>query len=568
MKNDLTKEHKINLENIVNLKKKNSEIPKTKIKPVKPYYTLTDHSDRTLLFESRFESGNLLAAFKMNENSYQLLMQNDSNTKGYSQWFFFRVSNTKSGMNVKLNMINLMKQYSLYNKGLKILIYSEKKAEKEKIGWHRGGLNISYNRNSLYKFVKDGKRFLSSLIFNYEFEYDNDTVYFAATLPYLYTETMRELNDIQKEEKKYDFFIRKALCTTLSGNNLDYFTITSMEPDSLYNYDSRKGIVLMARVHPGETVSSWMMKGFIDFIIGESEEAYYLRRNFVFKIIPMMNPDGVICGNYRTSLAGCDLNRRWSNPNEILHPEIFHAKQMILKFTTQRKLTVIADFHGHSAAHNVFIYGNNLPNEPLTCKLFPYILSKMSRSFKFSQCAFKMPKSKLGTARINLFNELNIPNVFTIEASFAGCNKGYYQNLHFNSLILKEMGRDFGKTILTYHYTCEDYLIHLKNDLILQTSPNKKEEEVKNMSTSTKNFVIFDKNKLINEINEEIEKNEKIKKENLTENNQNLDESNGGSIVDSESEPSIDNLEQEQLMKLLPTQLKKKSNKYIIILIF
>lgn len=34
----------------------------------------------------------------------------------------------------------------------------------------------------------------------------------------------------------------------------------------------------------------------------------------------MLNPDGVIHGNTRTSLTGNDLNRRWSNPNEYLHP--------------------------------------------------------------------------------------------------------------------------------------------------------------------------------------------------------------------------------------------------------
>lgn len=29
----------------------------------------------------------------------------------------------------------------------------------------------------------------------------------------------------------------------------------------------------------------------------------------IFFIIPMMNPDGVVVGNYRTSLIGRDLNR-------------------------------------------------------------------------------------------------------------------------------------------------------------------------------------------------------------------------------------------------------------------
>ena len=55
----------------------------------------------------------------------------------------------------------------------------------------------------------------------------------------------------------------------------------------------------MARVHPGETVGSWMMKGVIDYLTSECDEVRFLRNNYLFKIIPMLNPDGVICGNYR-----------------------------------------------------------------------------------------------------------------------------------------------------------------------------------------------------------------------------------------------------------------------------
>ena len=36
---------------------------------------------------------------------------------------------------------------------------------------------------------------------------------------------------------------------------------------------SKKGIVVTARVHPGETNSSWMMKGLLDFITGPSNAA-------------------------------------------------------------------------------------------------------------------------------------------------------------------------------------------------------------------------------------------------------------------------------------------------------
>ena len=66
----------------------------------------------------------------------------------------------------------------------------------------------------------------------------------------------------------------------------------------------------MARQHPGETPGSFIMEGMLDFLTdNKNEEAKYLRSTCIFKIIPMMNPDGVIHGNYRCSLCGNDLNR-------------------------------------------------------------------------------------------------------------------------------------------------------------------------------------------------------------------------------------------------------------------
>lgn len=43
-----------------------------------------------------------------------------------------------------------------------------------------------------------------------------------------------------------------------------------------------------------------------------------LRRKFVFKLVPMLNPDGVIVGNYRTNLAARDLNRTYKDPKKVI----------------------------------------------------------------------------------------------------------------------------------------------------------------------------------------------------------------------------------------------------------
>ena len=65
--------------------------------------------------------------------------------------FYFKVGNTLKGKKVKFNILNLSKPTSLYNKGMKVLIYSRKKYEHEQMGWHRGCTNISYSKNNYRK---------------------------------------------------------------------------------------------------------------------------------------------------------------------------------------------------------------------------------------------------------------------------------------------------------------------------------------------------------------------------------------------------------------------------------
>lgn len=63
-------------------------------------------------------------------------------------------------------------------------------------------------------------------------------------------------------------------------------------------WKEKKHVILTGRVHPGETNSSYMIEGFIDYITGDDPVAVELRKRIVFHIIPCINPDGVIAGNY------------------------------------------------------------------------------------------------------------------------------------------------------------------------------------------------------------------------------------------------------------------------------
>ena len=97
-----------------------------------------------------------------------------------------------------------------------------------------------------------------------------------------------------------------------------------------------------------------MMKGIIDYLTGPFLQAKILRDNFVFKIVPMLNPDGVINGSSRCNLAGVDLNRVWLDPSKKLHPTVYHTKNLIKKFQEDRDIFLCCDLHGHSRKKNIF----------------------------------------------------------------------------------------------------------------------------------------------------------------------------------------------------------------------
>jgi hypothetical protein len=149
----------------------------------------------------------------------------------------------------------------------------------------------------------------------------------------------------QITRRENDFLLETTFCKTLSGVNVPLLTITSrVRSDKDYNKikleefedkesrislplnKKKKYIIITGRVHPGETPASFMMQGFLNYLCSDAYQAKQLRKRVIFKVIPMLNPDGVIVGNYRTSMAGCDLNRRYDEPDYRLHPTVWSTK--------------------------------------------------------------------------------------------------------------------------------------------------------------------------------------------------------------------------------------------------
>ena len=115
----------------------------------------------------------------------------------------------------------------------------------------------------------------------------------------------------------------------------------------------------------------------------------------------MLNPDGAINGNYRTSLSGDDLNRQWKVPSKVTHPEIYFTKKIVLE--TEYKKLLYIDLHGHSKKKSTFMYGCVSGRTPYIPKELPYVLSRKMSHFSYFSCNFATPRSKEGTSRIALW---------------------------------------------------------------------------------------------------------------------------------------------------------------------
>nr|XP_054381723.1 cytosolic carboxypeptidase 2 isoform X4 [Pongo abelii] len=409
--------------------------------------TLQGPEDNTLLFESRFESGNLQKAVRVDTYEYELTLRTDLYTDKHTQWFYFRVQNTRKDATYRFTIVNLLKPKSLYTIGMKPLLYSQLDANTRNIGWRREGNEIKYYKNNM----DDGQQPFYCLTWTIQFPYDQDTCFFAHFYPYTYTDLQCYLLSVANNPIQSQFCKLQTLCSSLAGNTVYLLTITnpSQTPQEAA---AKKAVVLSARVHPGESNGSWVMKGFLDFILSNSPDAQLLRDIFVFKVLPMLNPDGVIVGNYRCSLAGRDLNRHYKTILKESFPCIWYTRNMIKRLLEEREVLLYCDFHGHSRKNNIFLYGCNNNNRKywLHERVFPLMLSKNAPDkFSFHSCNFKVQKCKEGTGRVVMW-QMGILNSYTMESTFGGSTLGSKRDTHFTIEDLKSLGYHVCDTLLDF----------------------------------------------------------------------------------------------------------------------
>ena len=313
---------------------------------------------------SDFDSGNINCLDISEPSNLQLEIKSDGKAD-FFQWFYFSVE----GAGAKALQMRIKNAYAASYIG----------------GWKDYRAVASCDQEKWFRVETsfDGRE----LVIRHNPQ--QDKVYYAYFAPYP-TERYRTYID---NIKAAPVLAHDVLGRTLDGQDIDYFR-AGRGPRQFW---------VIARQHPGESMGSWWMEGFIERLSDEKDRlAESLLEKATLHIVPCMNLDGVRRGHLRTNAAGKDLNRAWRNTTIEESPEVFLVREKM-------RLTGVdffLDVHGDEAIANNFLdSASGIPSwDERHEKLFNRYSARLLDISKDFQTREGYPAAAPGKANLDIAN--------------------------------------------------------------------------------------------------------------------------------------------------------------------
>jgi hypothetical protein len=397
-------------------------------------------------FDARFEGGNIELVRQVGDRDYEMQILSDFADGLGSRWFYFRVMDIPPG-EYRFTLIGLYAKLKAFVDGFQIVAQSDA----DGTGWFKLGDLVRASS------VRPGVLRLS-VTFRVPERPQLDSMCFALSYPYTFT----DLNAFMEGRR----IPRSKLGATVGGLSLpavlwdaDQQAFLPVAPllreqvpaesgeeveltiDDFGSYTlraigrwGRRGlpagrhfglkpvIVIAARVHPSEVMSSYAMEGVITRLFGGDAEARDLLKEFTFLLFPMMNPDGVVCGFGRASIGGPNQNRVWSAPGARASPEVLKALHVITVLAETHEILASIDLHGDGGALDAFTIGfGNEHIRPFTnvTRAFDRAMGRICPHFNEDKCKLGAPPARDGTMCVNIRRRFNTLFSYTLELSVA-----------------------------------------------------------------------------------------------------------------------------------------------------
>ena len=132
------------------------------------------------------------------------------------------------------------------------------------------------------------------------------------------------------------------------------------------NHPKKPTICIIGRQHPPEVTGWFAQKAFIDFLLSNYDLNTIFLQEFNLIVYPLLNPDGVNEGHWRTGFGGVDLNRDWAYYKQQDTREVAES---IVEYANTYESQIILGVDFHSTYYDVF-YENHDPSFDLVIPNF------------------------------------------------------------------------------------------------------------------------------------------------------------------------------------------------------
>lgn len=244
-------------------------------------------------------------------------------------WFYFSIANLEAGVTLRLRVVNLNVQAKLFAGGYTPVW----RCPPHRPYWEGTKKACSFGKGPFGFWIE----WMFTLPSDLPALGGATPIFFAFAVPYSTVDVEKKLRSVSDafqssaELKESVYYHRSTLVKSCDGRAVPLLTLSSMTgqrkqeldgqalvadqagtddghkllyPDS----ETRNGraggpsckfarsksiIFISARVHPAETMAQWMFDGILDFLLRlDDPRAQALRDRFVFKLVPLVNPDG------------------------------------------------------------------------------------------------------------------------------------------------------------------------------------------------------------------------------------------------------------------------------------
>jgi hypothetical protein len=362
-----------------------------------PAQTAGAEEPPAVTFSKNFEGGALGKIDALGPNRFRCHVEGQQDEHGCNRqanWYYFRMDGVK-GRDLTLTLTDLVGEYN-----------------------GRPGA-YAFSADTIPVCSDDGEHWRHFPAMEWDdakkeatlhFRPQGDAFWIAHVPPY----TPRRLRRLLSEVQRCPHAVIEVIGKTVRGRDLPLVTVTNPDvPDA-----GKKLVWLVAREHAWEAGTSYVMEGALHYLTSDDRAARSLRDRVVFKLVPMVDPDGCAAGGVRFNANGYDVNRHWDEV-DLRHraflertPEIWYVKKAILASADAgRPIDLLVNLHNTESAEYLDTQAADGPAHAVLQRLFARLTA--DSTFDPSARELRVSREPAGTTNF-LFRERGIP-VTTLE---------------------------------------------------------------------------------------------------------------------------------------------------------